>query len=75
LGRDIEDWPATALPPYPGPTLFLGGERSDYIRAEHRPAITAQFPAAKFVTLKNAGHWLHADNPEGFLAVAEVFMG
>ena len=72
---DIEDWPETASPPYPGPTLFLGGERSDYIRPEHRPDITAAFPAAKFVTLKNAGHWLHADNPEGFLAVAEAFMG
>jgi esterase len=70
---DIQDWPAIAAPPYAGPTLFLAGARSRYVRPEHRPAIAALFPAARFVTLKNAGHWLHADDPEGFLAVVEAF--
>jgi len=69
---DIQDWPV-ADGIYAGPTLFLAGARSGYVRAEHRPAITALFPAARFVTLKNAGHWLHADDPEGFLAVVEAF--
>ncbi len=69
---DIQDWPVTEGS-YTGPTLFLAGARSQYVRSEHRPAITALFPAAKFVTLKNAGHWLHADDPEGFLAVVEAF--
>jgi pimeloyl-ACP methyl ester carboxylesterase len=72
---DIEDWKAQAVPPYRGPTLFVGGDGSDYIRAEHRPLIAALFPAAKFVTLKHAGHWLHADNPDGFVAVIEAFFG
>jgi pimeloyl-ACP methyl ester carboxylesterase len=70
---DIQDWPAIEAPPYAGPTLFLAGARSRYVRPEHRPAIAALFPAARFVTLKNAGHWLHADDPEGFLAVVEAF--
>ena len=70
---DIQNWPAIAAPPYAGPTLFLAGARSRYVRPEHRGAITALFPAARFVTLKNAGHWLHADDPEGFLAVVEAF--
>ena len=26
------------------------------------------------MTLKNAGHWLHADNPAGFVAVVEAFL-
>ncbi len=69
---DIQAWPA--IPgSYAGPTLFLAGARSRYVLPEHRPAIAALFPAAKFVTLRNAGHWLHADDPEGFLAVAEAF--
>ena len=71
---DIQDWPAIAAPPYAGPTLFLAGARSRYVRSEHRGTITALFPAARFVTLKNAGHWLHADDPEGFLAVVEAFV-
>lgn len=70
---DIQDWPEIDAPPYAGPTLFLAGARSDYVRDEHRPAIRARFPAARFATLKNAGHWLHADDPEGFLAVVEAF--
>jgi pimeloyl-ACP methyl ester carboxylesterase len=58
---------------YPGPTLFVAGARSDYLRAAYRPAIHALFPAARFVTLKHAGHWLHADDPDGFARVVEAF--
>ncbi len=69
---DIQDWPA--IPgTYTGPTLFLAGARSRYVLPEYRPAIAALFPSAKFVTLRNAGHWLHADDPDGFLAVVEAF--
>ena len=72
--RDIEGWSAPDGAVYPGPTLFVSGAGSDYVRPEHRPVIRAMFPAARFVTLKNAGHWLHADNPGGFLGVIEAFL-
>jgi esterase len=71
----IEGWDAP--PPgavYRGATLFVAGAASDYVRQEDRPAIRALFPAARFVTLKNAGHWLHADNPAGFIGVLEAFL-
>lgn len=70
---DIEGW--TAAGRYDGPTLFLAGGRSEYIRAEDRDGIRALFPRANFVTLKRAGHWVHAEDPEGFLAVVEGFLG
>ncbi len=70
---DLEAWPATDRT-YAGPALFIAGERSDYILPEHRPAIRALFPRARFVTLKDAGHWLHADNPAGFLGVVRAFL-
>jgi pimeloyl-ACP methyl ester carboxylesterase len=41
---------------------------------EHRPIIRAQFPAARFVAIKHAGHWIHADNPAGFLSVVDAFL-
>nr|WP_294554765.1 alpha/beta fold hydrolase [uncultured Rhodopila sp.] len=70
---DLEGW--AAIPgTYEGPSLFLSGANSDYLLPEHRPAIKAQFPAARFVAVKNAGHWVHADNPAGFLAVLEAFL-
>ncbi|WP_135466529.1 alpha/beta fold hydrolase [Crenalkalicoccus roseus] len=59
---------------YQGPALFLAGERSDYIRPEHHARIRALFPAARFATVPKAGHWVHAENPEGFLALAEPFL-
>ena len=69
----IEAWNVTGSA-YAGPALFIAGERSNYIQSGHRPLIRAEFPAARFVTLKDAGHWLHADNPAGFLAVLEAFL-
>ena len=72
--KEIEGWSAPPGVVYAGPTLFVAGARSTYIQPGHRPAIRALFPAARFVTLKDAGHWLHSDNPEGFLSVAESFL-
>jgi esterase len=70
---DLEGW--TDLPgTFEGPTLFVSGADSGYVLPEYRPAIRAKFPAARFVAVKNAGHWLHADNPAGFLAVLEAFL-
>jgi esterase len=70
---DLEGW-ETPTGTYSGPTLFVSGARSDYVLPEHRTAIRALFPAARFVSVKNAGHWLHADNPAGFLSVVEAFL-
>jgi esterase len=70
---DLEGWePQSAT--YPGPTLFVTGANSDYVLPEHRPLIRQLFPAARFVAVKHAGHWLHADNPAGFLSVVEAFL-
>ncbi len=70
---DILGWPEFGAV-YEGPALFLGGARSDYIAPEHRPAIRALFPQARLAVLRDAGHWLHADNPEGFIGVVEAFL-
>ena len=71
---DIEAWDAPADARYDGATLFIAGATSNYIRPEQRPVIRSLFPTARFVTLKNAGHWLHADNPDGFVVVVEAFL-
>ncbi|SNR70976.1 alpha/beta fold hydrolase [Lutibacter flavus] len=51
---------------FDGETLFLKGENSNYILEEDIPLITAHFSNSKIVTVKNAGHWLHAENPTQF---------
>ena len=70
----IVGWPDFEGAHYDGPALFLSGARSHYVLPEHRPAVRALFPAARFVTLKEAGHWLHADDPDGFVSVLDAFV-
>jgi esterase len=59
---------------FTGPTLFIAGERSSYLRPEHHPAIERRFPNARIVTIAEAGHWVHAERREAFLAAAAPFL-
>ena len=47
-------------------TLFLRGDRSEYISVDDENIIKQHFPKASIVTIANAGHWLHAENPKDF---------
>lgn len=72
---EIMGWPPqTEGRRYDGPTLFLAGETSDYIRPEHHDRITALFPRADIKTIAGAGHWPHAEQPERFLEMLEDFL-
>jgi esterase len=62
----ITGWPKTVSSSFQGPTLFLSGAKSDYVLPEHRSAIKALFPNAKFAKIPNVGHWLHAEAPRPF---------
>jgi esterase len=46
------------------PVLFIRGQRSNSIRDEDWPAILTLFPKASLSTIPNAGHWVHADQPD-----------
>ncbi|MGN0064950.1 MAG: alpha/beta fold hydrolase [Nocardioides sp.] len=79
LGRDLEvlgRWPqeVDALEPYPGPVLWIAGERSDYVLEEYAPAMERLFPRVRKVTVKGAGHWVHSERPEVFLEVLQRFL-
>ncbi len=74
----ITGWPAdqlTGVAPYEGPVLWVRGERSDYVADEHVEAMSALFPRVRKVTVKNAGHWVHSEQPEPFASVMRAFLG
>lgn len=74
-GESIVGFPD--IPPgtsFAKPTLFIAGGRSEYLRPEHRDAITRLFPAAMIETIANAGHWVHAEAPGPFLDVVSRFL-
>ena len=56
------------------PTLFIRGGNSRYILDEDFDAIKNQFPKAEFETIPNAGHWLHAENPQLFFDLTIRFL-
>ncbi|MCL9808076.1 alpha/beta fold hydrolase [Flavobacterium luminosum] len=47
-------------------TLFLRGDKSDYILDSDFETIYHHFPNAQIESVSNAGHWLHAENPKEF---------
>ncbi|MEW6773340.1 MAG: alpha/beta fold hydrolase [Bacteroidota bacterium] len=49
------------------PALFLRGEKSNYITDSSIGIIHQYYPDAKVVTISNAGHWIHAEQPQLFM--------
>lgn len=80
LGRDlavIGDWPEhelAGLPAYPGPVWWVSGARSDYITPAYAGAMDRWFPGNRKVTVKDAGHWVHSEQPEVFIEVLRRFL-
>jgi pimeloyl-ACP methyl ester carboxylesterase len=74
---ELTDWPEDQLSgssPYDGPVLWVAGARSDYVREEYAEAMDRWFPNNRRVTLKNAGHWVHSEQPEVFVEVLRQFV-
>lgn len=59
---------------FDGPTLFLSGATSDYVRSKDRDTIKARFPNARFAKIPDAGHWLHAQRPRAFEAAVRTYL-
>lgn len=59
---------------YNKPTLFIRGERSDYITVEDERLIEKHFPEAEVVTIPKSGHWVHAENKKAFLQAVMNFL-
>ncbi len=55
-------------------TLFLRGDRSEYIGVDDENIILRHFPKAEIITISNAGHWLHAENPKDFFDAVMAFL-
>ncbi|GAA0750034.1 alpha/beta fold hydrolase [Gaetbulibacter jejuensis] len=55
-------------------TLFLRGDKSEYIALQDETIIKQHFSNVNIVTIANAGHWLHAENPDDFFDVVLSFV-
>ncbi|MDX2246357.1 MAG: alpha/beta fold hydrolase [Bacteroidia bacterium] len=60
--------------PFYRPTLFVSGGRSHYLQPEDESLIRSYFPHVIFEKIPDAGHWLHADQPEVFIRIVRNFL-
>jgi pimeloyl-ACP methyl ester carboxylesterase len=59
---------------FKNPTLFMGGANSNYINENDKEDISRYFPDHRIIHLKNAGHWLHAEQPEAVVLTVKAFL-
>ncbi|WP_297986312.1 alpha/beta fold hydrolase [uncultured Chryseobacterium sp.] len=59
---------------FSGETLFIAGEKSNYILPQDEFQIKQQFPHASIIKIKNAGHWVQAENPKDFNEAVKDFI-
>lgn len=69
----ILGWPPITAT-YDGPVVWVNGAESQYVQPEHAAPMRALFPRTLQVSIKGAGHWVHADQPERFVAVLRRFL-
>ena len=60
---------------YDRPALFVHGADSDYVPPDAVPGIRALFPQAELLSIADAGHWVHADQPAALLGVLQDWLG
>ncbi|MGB3947894.1 MAG: alpha/beta fold hydrolase [Bacteroidia bacterium] len=56
------------------PTLFIKGERSNYILESDLQHINDLFPFSQIKTIDGAGHWVHAEKPRDFFETVTTFI-
>jgi len=78
LERDLDRLRGFPEPPpgarFDGPVLWIAGADSTYVLAEDRARMDELFPSTRLVRIKNAGHWVHSQQPEIFLETLRRFL-
>ena len=71
----LTDFPTSSIEKnFSKPVLFIGGSDSDYILRQHYSTIYKFFSNNNIVMIKNAGHWVHASQPQIFIETVSNFI-
>ncbi len=55
-------------------SIFIKGGKSNYIQKEDEKKIQELFPLSNIVTINEAGHWVHAEQPIELLEIVTGFL-
>lgn len=70
----LASWDADEDASFQNPSFFLAGANSRYIRSIHLPDIEKAFPNFSLRTVKDAGHWVHAEKPRETMEYTRDFL-
>lgn len=70
---ELAAWPEVSGS-FTGPVLWVAGAESQYVRPEYAAQMRSYFPATRALTIKNAGHWVHSEQPDVFGAALRHFL-
>ena len=56
-------------------TLVILGENSNYFTDQDKNDLSDEFEKYLIKSVKNSGHWVHAENTKGFVLALEAFLG
>ena len=62
-----KNWLDDRIPITSYPVIFIRGMKSNYILPEDEILIKEIYPESKIIDIPDAGHWLHAEQPELFM--------
>lgn len=62
-----KNWLTDRIPITAYPVIFIRGMKSKYILAEDEILINEIYPDSRIVDIPEAGHWLHAEQPQKFM--------
>jgi pimeloyl-ACP methyl ester carboxylesterase len=78
LERDLGELRGFPDPPpgatFDGPVLWIAGANSTYVLPQDRARMDELFPSTRLVRVKNAGHWVHSEQPEVFVETLRRFL-
>jgi pimeloyl-ACP methyl ester carboxylesterase len=78
LERDLDQLRGFPDPPpgarFDGPVLWIAGTNSTYVLPRDRARMDELFPTTRLVRIKNAGHWVHSEQPEIFVETLRRFL-
>ncbi|WP_341730099.1 alpha/beta fold hydrolase [Brooklawnia sp.] len=57
-----------------GPVLWLRGANSLHVQPADEPIMRSYFPAVQLITIPDAGHWIHADQPQAVASAIAEFI-
>jgi len=61
------NWLEDRIPIMSYPVIFIRGMKSKYILPEDEILIKEIYPDSRIIDIPNAGHWLHAEQPQKFI--------